>query len=110
MDHISPGYSDPQGFDHETLKKTLRGYFFLFPKISAYINKRDISVNEGSARVVLQAILTSTSKTGSLADVIPESLGIYIFDVALKKESNDWKIVTATWKRAGLNPSAGQQD
>lgn len=108
MKHVSPGYSDSQGFDYETLKKTLRAYFFRFPKISAYINRRDISVSEGSARIILQAILTSGVKTGSLTDAIPESLGIYIFDISLRKESNDWKIITATWKRAGVN-SAGHE-
>ncbi|MHB8110689.1 MAG: hypothetical protein ACYDHW_11730 [Syntrophorhabdaceae bacterium] len=101
MEHISLAYSDSQGFGYETLKRTLRGYFFRFPRISTFINKRDISIEGENAKVALQAILTSGKTTGSITDAIPESLGVYIFNVSLKKESSDWKIVSATWKRVG---------
>jgi hypothetical protein len=101
MEHISLDYSDAQGFGYETLKRTLRGYFLRFPRISAFINKRDITIEGESAKVTLQAILTSGRATGSVTDAIPESLGVYIFNVSLKKDSTDWKIVSATWKRVG---------
>jgi hypothetical protein len=32
---------------------------------------------------------------------LPESLGVYAFEVLLKKESGDWKVISAKWERVG---------
>ncbi|PKN10788.1 MAG: hypothetical protein CVU70_02210 [Deltaproteobacteria bacterium HGW-Deltaproteobacteria-5] len=44
MKNLSKNYSDPQGFNYEGIKGLLLGYFFRYPKISAYINNLTISV------------------------------------------------------------------
>jgi hypothetical protein len=97
MSHLAETYSDPQGFNYKTIRTLLLVYFMKNPKISAYINGLKISVENTSARVAFQAVLTSGSKTGSVADVIPQSLGMYNFNVSLRKESNVWKIASVTW-------------
>lgn len=100
MDHISKTYNDSQGFNHENIKKMLLGYFLIYPKISVYITNLNISVENTSARVMFRAALTSGADSGSVADVIPRSFGMYDFDVSLKRESDDWKIVSATWAKS----------
>jgi hypothetical protein len=100
MGHISKTYKDPQGFNYEGIRGLLIGYFFRYPKISVYINNLTISVDNTSAKAVFQTVLTSGEKTGSVTDVIPQSLGIWDFDVTLKKESSDWKITWAKWEQA----------
>jgi hypothetical protein len=55
-------------------------------------------IENTSAKAVFQAVLTSGNKTGSASDVIPQSLGMYDFDVSLKKESNGWKVTSAKWE------------
>jgi hypothetical protein len=102
MNNLSKTYSDPQGFNYESIKGLLVGYFFRYPKISVYINNLTISVENTSARAVFQTVLTSGEKTGSVTDVIPQSLGIWDFDVTLKKESNDWKVTSAKWEQAEM--------
>jgi hypothetical protein len=102
MSHISKTYSDPQGFNYEGIKGLLLGYFFRYPKISVYINSLTISVEDTSARAEFQTVLTSGEKTGSLTDVIPQSLGVWDFDVSLKKESSDWKVTSAKWEQAEM--------
>jgi hypothetical protein len=102
MNNLSKTYSDPQGFNYEGIKGLLLGYFFRYPKISVYINSLTISVEDISARAVFQTVLTSGEKTGSVTDVIPQSLGIWDFDVTLKKESSDWKVTTAKWEQAEM--------
>jgi hypothetical protein len=97
--NVSKSYNDPQGFNFETIKGLLVGYFLQYPKISVYINNLKISVENTSARAVFQTVLTGGNKTGSVTDVIPQSLGMYDFDVSLKKESNDWKVIWAKWKQ-----------
>ena len=89
INNLAKTYSDPQGFNFEGIKGLLLGYFLRYPKISVYINSLTISVEDTSAKAVFQTILTSGEKTGSVTDIIPQSLGIWDFDVTLKKESND---------------------
>lgn len=102
MNNLSKTYSDPQGFNYDGIKRLLAGYFFRYPKISAYITDLTISVENTSARVTFQAVLTSGEKTGSVTDVIPQSLGVWDFDVTLKKESNDWKVTSAKWEQSEI--------
>jgi hypothetical protein len=108
MKNLSKSYSDPQGFNYEGIKGLLLGYFFRYPKISAYINNLTISVENSSARAEFQTVLTSGEKTGSMADVIPNSLGVWDFDVTLKKESNDWKVTSAKWEESEIMKTGEQ--
>lgn len=99
MNNLSKTYTDSQGFNYEGIKGLLVGYFFQHPKITVYINNLSISVENTSARALFQSALTSGEKTGTVTDVIPQSLGIWNFDVSLKKESNEWKITQAKWEQ-----------
>jgi hypothetical protein len=107
INNLSKTYLDPQGFNYDTIKGLLLGYFFQHPKISAYITDLEIYVDNTSAKVFFQAILTGGSKTGSAADLIPESLGIYSFVVSLQNEPDGWKITSATWARVGDGEKTG---
>ena len=107
INNLAKTYNDPQGFNYETIKGLLLGYFFQYPKISAYINNLDISIENQSAKAVFQTVLTSGNKTGSASDVIPQSLGMYDFDVSLKKGSNGWKVTSAKWEQAGNDEHGG---
>jgi len=100
MTHVSKNYSDPYGYDHEEIRGLLLGYFFRYPKISAYITGLTISVDGASAKAVFQVVLTSSDKTGSIKDVIPQELGVWDFNVTLEKESGDWKVASAQWEEA----------
>lgn len=99
--NLSKAYNDPQGYNYDTIKGLLLGYFFQHPKISAYITNLEISVENTFAKAVFQAVLTGGSKTGSTADLVPESLGMYAFVVSFMKEPDGWKVTSATWERVG---------
>ncbi|MDD3845090.1 MAG: nuclear transport factor 2 family protein [Syntrophorhabdaceae bacterium] len=101
INHLADTYNDPQGFDRDAVRRVLLGYFLGHPKITAYITYLKISVDGPSARAAFQTVLTSGKKTGSPTDVIPESLGVYRFDVSLEKESGGWKVTSARWERIG---------
>ena len=97
LNNLSKNYSDPQGLNTETIKRLLLGYFLVYPKISVYISNLDISIKNTSAKAVFRTVMTSANKTGSPADLIPQALGMYDFNVSLMKESGDWKVTSATW-------------
>ncbi len=107
INNLSKTYNDPQGFNYDTIKGLLLGYFFQHPKISAYITNLEISVENTFAKAVFQAVLTGGNKTGSAAELIPESLGIYAFVVSLKKELDGWKVTSAAWERVGEGENRG---
>ena len=109
INNLSKTYSDSHGSTRETIKVLLLGYFFQHPKISVYINNLNISIENTSAKAVFQTALTSGNKTGSVADVIPQSLGIYDFNVSLKKESNGWKVTSAAWEQVGNDEHEGDR-
>ena len=99
IDCLSRTYADPQGFSYDTIKGLLVGYFFRHQKIRIYLTNLDVSVEDTAGRAVFQAILTGGNRTGSVADVVPKALGMYSFDISLKKEGGDWKVVSARWEQ-----------
>ena len=109
INNLSKTYLDPQGFNFDTIKGLLLGYFFQHPKISAYITDLEISVDNTSAKVVFHVVLTGGNKNGSAADLIPESLGMHTFEVSLKKEPDGWKVTSAKWERVGEGENKGGQ-
>jgi len=96
---LSKTYQDPQGFDYNSIKGLLLGYFFRHQKVRAYIPDMSITVDGISAKAEFQAVLTG-DRAGSAA-ILPESLGVYAFEVLFRKEENAWKVISARWNRAG---------
>ncbi len=109
INSMSTTYGDPQGFNFETMKGLLLGYFFQHPRISVYMTDLEISVADTFSKAVFQAVLTGGSKTGSASGLVPESLGIYAFVVELKKEPDGWKVTSATWIRVGEDENKGSR-
>lgn len=100
MRPISKGYHDPRGFDHEGIRVLVLSYFLRYPKISVYIGHSSINVEGGTAKARLHVILTSGDKTKGLSSIVPQSLGVWDFDITLQKEGKDWKVIRAVWKEA----------
>jgi hypothetical protein len=98
---ISKTYSDPKGNNYGSINWLVTAYFYQYPKISIYITKLSVSVKDASAKAIFEAVLTSKGSAGSAPSVLPESLGVYEFDVSFTKESDEWKVVSAKWERIG---------
>jgi hypothetical protein len=101
---LSKTYRDPQGFTYETIKGMLLGYFFRHQKISAYLTNLDVAVND-AATAKFDVLLSGGAKTESLSTLMPDTLGLYSFEVSFKKESGEWKVTSAKWSRIGDYPS-----
>ena len=92
---LSRTYRDSQGNDYDSIKGFILGYFFRYQKVHVYIPDIVISVEGASATAEFQAVLTG-SPSGSAT-----MLGMYAFEVSLRKEEKEWKVVSASWKRVG---------
>jgi hypothetical protein len=97
---ISKAYRDPQGFEYESIKGLLLSYFFRHQKVHVAIPDKTISVEGETARAEVQAVLTG-DQSDSAMTILPESLGVYTFEVSLRKEENEWMVTSARWHRAG---------
>jgi hypothetical protein len=107
QEQVSRAYRDPQGNDYEGIKSILAFYFFRHRAVSVSIPALDITVKGDEARAAFQAILAG--RDGGDADnktILPDSLGVYQFDIVLRKEGDAWKAVSATWERLGEGPSS----
>jgi hypothetical protein len=67
--------------------------------VHVYLPDIVISVEGDSAKAEFQAVLTGNPSNA--AGLVPESLGMYAFDVALRKEEKEWKVISARWDRVG---------
>ncbi len=102
---VSKNYTDPRGNTFETIKGILLAYFYQYPKISIYIPSLDVTtVADDSATAVFQAVLTGRNGGGAPVTVLPESLGLYTFELSFRKESGEWIIYSAVWERVGDAP------
>lgn len=109
LGHLSKAYRDPQGHDYDGIKGLLLFYFYRHQNISVYIPALDVSITGSTARAVFQPVLTGGNKTESAADLLPEALGLYDFDVSLAKEPDGWKVTSAKWERAGRGLPEGNR-
>jgi hypothetical protein len=98
---VSKTYQDPQGYDFDSIKGLLLGYFFRHQKVHVYIPDIDISVEDSSAKAVFQTVLTGGDRTGSASDILPDALGMYAFYLSFRREAGEWKVTSARWNRVG---------
>ncbi|MDH4163051.1 MAG: hypothetical protein OEW15_10235 [Nitrospirota bacterium] len=101
LEHLSKDYRDPQGNDYEGIKGLLSFYFFKHQAVHVYIPAIDIAVTGYTATAAFDAVLTGRPADGSGGTIIPESLGVYRFDVSLKREGDQWKVLSAKWELSG---------
>ncbi len=101
---LSKTYSDPQGFTYDTIKGYLLGYFFRHQTVHVYITNLEAAAELNAGSAAFQAVLTGGDGTGTVADVLPGSLGLYSFEVTFRKEDDSWKVTSARWSRVGDEP------
>jgi hypothetical protein len=101
LQHLSRTYRDPQDHDYNGIKGLLLMYFYRHQRVAVYIPGIEVTVTDASARAGFEAVLTGAGTPESQPGILPETLGVYSFDVALRKEGKDWKVVSAAWQRSG---------
>jgi hypothetical protein len=110
LEHVSRAYRDPQGNDYDGIKGIFAFYFLRHRAVSVSIPAIDITVTNDMARAVFQAIVTGKDGGDAAnATILPDALGVYQFNVVLRKEGEAWQALSATWDRLGEGPSAAQQ-
>lgn len=109
LNNLSNNYRDPEGNEYDTIKGILLGYFFRHQKIHVYVTNLEVTVQDSSAKAVFQAVLSGGNNSESVADILPETLSMYSFEVSLKKEPNEWLVNSARWVRSGRSDDGRNQ-
>jgi hypothetical protein len=99
LSHVDRNYRDPAGNDYQAVKGMMLYYFFRHQKISIIVSNLETVVDGASASAHFQAILSG--RTGSAADILPDALSAYRFDVSFRNDQGDWKIISARWEPWG---------
>lgn len=101
---LAKTYRDPQGNDYDGIKGLLAFYFFRHPRVSVFIPAMDVTIEDGSARARFQAVLSGGGEPDPVGALLPQSLGVYDFDVSFTKMDSEWKVVSAAWQREPAAP------
>ncbi len=103
LGHLSKSYHDPQGNDYDGIRGLLLFYFMRHRQVHVYVPNLDIAIENYAAQASFQAVLTGAGEGVAEGGkgLLPEALGVYAFNVAMQKESGEWKITSAKWERMG---------
>ena len=104
LEHLSRTYHDPQGYDYEGIKGLLAFYFYRHQKVRVYIPSLEVAVNGPSSTATFEAVLTGAEPGTSGGTLLPGTLGVYRFEVSLRKDQETWKATSAKWERIGDQP------
>ncbi len=97
IDRLSRNYSDSQGNNYDSIKGLLLAYFFRHQKIHIFIPAVEVTIEDSAAKVAFEAVFSGGSAAGSPSDLLPDAISMYTFDVSLKKEDGDWRVLSARW-------------
>lgn len=101
LDQVSRAYRDPQERDYDGIKGLLAFYFYRHQKVRVYIPSREVTVTGAAATASFEAVLTGAAPGETSGSVVPGALGVYRFNVDLRKEEGRWKVTSSQWERIG---------
>lgn len=103
LKYISPSYKDPMGNDRDAIKGILLYHFLRNETLSIFIVKEDIEAKGGKGKARLKVIFTGEKKPSQeIQELAKNSLGIYMFEIAFKKEKGRWLATSAIWNEIGF--------
>lgn len=98
--YISDQYSDDTGNQKRTLSRLLGGYFIAHQSIHLLSQVSQIELQgEAQAKVTL-FVATAGRPISSPADFLSLNADLLRFDLSLAKESSQWRVDAAHWRRA----------
>ena len=96
MDLVSERYSDPAGNDKAEIRRLIQGFFIVNQSVHLLMRVEELefpSDRLATAKLSVGVLgRQSTEDWAFAADV-------YEFDVRLIKESDEWRLQSATWRR-----------
>jgi hypothetical protein len=99
---ISDKYKDESRRDRRRLVGLALGYFLRHKNINIFTQISEISFPvPDEARVKLYAAMTGSPVTGAQA-LLDIRADLYQFDLMLTRDSGEWLLQSASWKRASI--------
>ena len=106
---ISENYHDEQKRDQKGILRLLMGYFLGHQNIHLLTHIQKINLTgAGQAHVTLFAAMTG-KPVSSMDSLINIRAQLYLFELSLIKEANEWQVNQARWRRASINEMLAKQ-
>ncbi len=95
---ISPDYKDAEQYDRNSVMGVLRLQFLRYPTIHLLVRIAEVTVPAPrQARALVYAAMASAPIRGP--ESLPQlSADLYRFEVDLRENNGDWKVVSASWR------------
>jgi len=100
---ISENYRDERNLDQKGILRLAQAYFMGHQNINLFTHIKDIHITRpDQAHVTLFAAMTGTA-VDSMDAFISLRARLYVFELALIKKNDEWKLLQAKWRRAQIN-------
>ncbi|MCK6548228.1 hypothetical protein L6R52_20440 [Myxococcota bacterium] len=96
---VAPGFQGPGGADVQESKRILLGYFLQQGWIRVFPRGLEITVDGARATAKLGAVVARGNEVKRIEDVLPTNGDVVEFTLELSKESGDWKLTRASYRR-----------
>ena len=98
MEHLSEDYRDPNGLGPQEAARYARGYFIANQSIHLLTRVEEIEFpTEGEARA--KVLVGMVGRDADAAGKWDLAADLYEFNVALRRENEEWKVSFAEWLR-----------
>ncbi|MBN1226666.1 MAG: hypothetical protein JXA79_06710, partial [Deltaproteobacteria bacterium] len=87
--------------DYQAIRGLLVYHFLRAETVSVFIRSVKIEVKQDTAAVKAKVILSRGKKVKHIEDLLPESAGLFIFEVTFTKEKDKWMVIEANWHQTG---------
>ncbi|MCW8854810.1 MAG: hypothetical protein OQK76_00270 [Gammaproteobacteria bacterium] len=100
---VSDNYRDERNLDRKGILRLAQAYFMGHQNIHLFTHIKDIHITKpDQAHVTVFAAMTGTA-VDSMDAFISLRARLYLFELSLSKEDDEWKLNQARWRRAQIN-------
>jgi hypothetical protein len=102
-EHVSEGYGDPAGHDKRALAGIVTFHFLQNRSVHLLTRIADVAIEPGGdARATAFVAMAGVPIDGPEA-LVSLSASLYRFDLVLRDEDGDWRVVSAQWRPAAVS-------
>lgn len=97
---ISEKYSDSQGQDKKTIESILRYYFLRNESIHLLTRVQQITIPRPDAAQAIVMVAMASQPIANAEELERLRADLHRFEITLARESGEWKVTRAEWRRA----------
>ena len=106
---ISENYRDNRNLDQKGILRLALGYFLGHQNIHLFTHIKEIHITKPEQAHVKLFAATTGQPVSSMDSFINIRAQLYLFELSLIKEDDEWQVNQARWRRARINEMLNDQ-